>query len=348
MLNSHRFRILLLFSVLLVLFAVSNFWSVTPPVLSAPAKETPVPSNIVQHPSDVLWRDRNPKATTQAQRRARPDKYRSLTLDTIHLQTLLQKAPREFTRTAAGSGDAIVSLPMPDGTFMRFEIEESPIMEPALAARFPEIRTFRGQSIDGTPATTRFDWTPQGLHVILLTTRGTVLIEPDGPDQTSEYIAYFQGETPAGTMECAVDGPGQDAEVAALKQPGDVSELVSSGSSLRTYRLAVAATAEYTQAYGGGTVAGGLAAVATTVNLVNAVYERDVAVRLVLIANEDSIIFTDSATDGYTSDNVSTLISENQFRLDAIIGAANYDVGHVFDGRQSLSGFSFQGLASLG
>src|SRR5213075_1644450 len=110
---------------------------------------------------------------------------------------------------------------------------------------------------------------------------------------------------------------------------------------------AVAATAEYTQAYGFGTVSGGLAAVATTVNLVDAVYEREVAIRLVLIANEDAIIFTDAATDGYTSDNVNSLITENQTKIDAVIGSANYDIGHVFDGRTSVSGFSFQGIASL-
>jgi hypothetical protein len=122
--------------------------------------------------------------------------------------------------------------------------------------------------------------------------------------------------------------------------------LVSSGSSLRTYRLAVAATAEYTQTYVAAQSQVG-DGVATTVNLVDAIFERDVAIRLVLIANEDQIIFTDAATDGYTSDNVNSMISENQTKLDAVIGSANYDIGHVFDGRP-IGGFQFQGLASLG
>ena len=221
-------------------------------------------------------------------------------------------------------------------------------MENGLAARFSQIRTFSGQALDDTAATTRFDWTPQGFHAIVLTQRGTVLIEPDGPNQTSAYISYFQGDAPAGSMECDVDIPTQDEAVTAVKHTGYVANLVSSGSALRTYRLAVAATAEYTQAYGNGTISGGLSAVTTTVNLVNAVYERDVAVRLVLIANEDQIIFTDSASDGYTSDSVNSLISENQTKLDTVIGSANYDIGHVFDGRLLSGGFTFQGLASLG
>jgi len=286
------------------------------------------------------------KLSSQEQRQTagRPNKYRSLSLDTIHLESLLRRAPREFT-----AGDApIISLPMPDGSMLRFKIYDSPVMEAGLASRFPQIRTFSGQALDGSAVTTRFDWTPQGFHAILLTSRGTVLIEPDGPNQTSSYIAYFQGDLPAGSMECDVDTSTQPDPLVGVKQFGERANLVSSGSALRTYRLAVAATAEYTQAYGGGTVGGGLSAVTTTVNLVNAVFERDVAVRLVLIANEDQIIFTDSVSDGYTSDNVNSLIGENQTKLDAVIGSANYDIGHVFDGRLLGGGFQFQGLASLG
>jgi hypothetical protein len=51
--------------------------------------------------------------------------------------------------------------------------------------------------------------------------------------------------------------------------------LATTGATLRTYRLALAATAEYTQTYGGGTVAGALSALTTTVNGVAAIYERD-------------------------------------------------------------------------
>ena len=88
-------------------------------------------------------------------------------------------------------------------------------MEDGLAARFPQIRTFSGHALDGTGATTRFDWTPQGFHAIVLTQRGTVLIEPDEPNQTSAYISYFQGDAPAGSMECDVDIPTQDEAVTA-------------------------------------------------------------------------------------------------------------------------------------
>jgi hypothetical protein len=56
------------------------------------------------------------------------------------------------------------------------------------------------------------------------------------------------------------------------------------------------------------------------------------SIRLMLINNETSIIFTNPATDPYTSDNVNTMGDQNQTVLDQRIGASNYDIGFVLDG----------------
>ena len=276
--------------------------------------------------------------------------YRKVRLSTDALTAALTKAQLE-SATKSKAAQLIITLPQADGTFMRFAIVESPIMAPELAARYPEIKTYSAQGIDDPAATARFDWTPTGFHAIVLATSGTSLIEPETQGDRKNYLVYSPGDVILGSGECDVSAADQEAEVkrdALLKKSG-VTENVSSGSTLRTYRLAAATTAEYTQTYGFGTVVQGLAAVTTTVNLVDAIYEREVAIRLTLVANNDAIIFTDSTTDGYTSDNVNLLIGENQTKLDSVIGPANYDVGHVFDGRtQPGGGFSWQGLGSFG
>ncbi|MBK8382630.1 MAG: hypothetical protein IPL16_12235 [Ignavibacteria bacterium] len=104
---------------------------------------------------------------------------------------------------------------------------------------------------------------------------------------------------------------------------------IMTGQQLRTYRLACAATGEYT-AFFGGTVALGQAAIVTSMNRVNGIYERDLSVRMTLVANNTSIVYTNSATDPYTNGNGSTMLGQNQTNCDAVIGSANYDIGHVF------------------
>src|SRR5947208_518711 len=62
---------------------------------------------------------------------------------------------------------------------------------------------------------------------------------------------------------------------------------VTSGTQLRTYRLALAATNEYCVAVGGNTVSGSLAAEVLIMNRVNGVYERDVAIHMNIIATNN-------------------------------------------------------------
>lgn len=225
-------------------------------------------------------------------------------------------------------------------------------MEPALAERFPEIKTYRGRGIDERSATTRFDWTPTGLHAIVLTARGTVFVEPDGTKDADIYISYYLGDPPEGadSFQCLTSAGEPSSTLTRSHAAGNSNApLTVSGTTLRTYRLAVAATAEYTRTYGGGTVSAGLAAITTTINMVNAIYERDLAIRLVLVARETDIIFTDPVTDGYSSDLADTMYHQNQSVLDRVIGARNYDVGHVLDGHSTFGPrrYYFQGRGEV-
>src|SRR4030095_15329561 len=88
----------------------------------------------------------------------------------------------------------ILSIPRPDGSTERYKIVEAPIMEPGLAAQFPDIKTFRGQGIDNPYSSIRFDYTPAGFHAqVLAPDNGTYYIDPyyhidaDGP-----YVSYFK------------------------------------------------------------------------------------------------------------------------------------------------------------
>jgi hypothetical protein len=206
-------------------------------------------------------------------------------------------------------------------------------MAPELAAKFPEISTYAGQGLDDPTATTRLDWTPAGFHAIIFGLSGTVYIDPFSRNDVTHYISYYARDfipSPdkryVETLPFGADTEAMQAELAELVAEG---VLAPAGSELRTYRLAMAATGEYT-IFHGGTVPLGLAAIVTSVNRVTGIYEREVAARMVLIANNDLIVYTNPSTDPYTNNNGVTMLGQNQSNLDAVIGSANYDFGHVF------------------
>ena len=82
--------------------------------------------------ADGLWADiKETRIATRGERWIRPAEYRTLVLDDKRLQTVLTGAPHKDMR-APGQ---VIRLPMPDGGFQRFAIEEAPVMARALAAK---------------------------------------------------------------------------------------------------------------------------------------------------------------------------------------------------------------------
>ena len=271
---------------------------------------------------------------------------RPLSLNVAGLRAALATAPLE----SQAKGRALVlELPLPNGTNGRFRVVEAPVMAPALAAQFPDIKTYVGVGVDDSNASVRLDLTPRGFHAqVLSATTGTFYIDPTTYTTTQRYLSFWKRDMPGRSFECDVidNAARQDA---AASRAG--SALRTNGPVLRTYRLAMAATGEYTAFHSQGLPAGSTAAqkiaaaqaaIVTSVNRVVGVYEKELAVRLVLVANNSTLVYADPATDPYTNANTSNaLLAENQTNVDALIGSANYDVGHVFS---TASG----GVAGLG
>ena len=103
-------------------------------------------------------------------------------------------------------------------------------------------------------------------------------------------------------------------------------------SILRTYRLVVSATGEYTN-YHGGTKALALAAIVQTMTRVNGIFETDFNVNMVLINNTDDVIYTNSGSDPYTT--TGSYNGQLQSTLTSNIGESNYDIGHLFANLQN-------------
>ncbi len=286
--------------------------------------------------SSSLWQDvdertlmsSGPQArtmqATSSQRTVIPSKYRTISLKKSAMESVLKRAPIEFTRTME-QGNVQIDLPLPDGGYGKFLVLESPIMEPELAAKFPQIKTYLVQGLDDPTATGRLDWTPAGFRGSVLSSKGRFFIDPYWQNSDAVSISYYTSKAgDAKDFRCGVQGTSR-----SIMKAYRANSARPTGETLRIYRLALAATGEYTAAVSGttpGTVGQALAAMVTTINRVNSVYERDFSIRLSLINNTTDLIYTNPATDPYIGTNMNT---ENQANVDAVIGNSNYDIGHV-------------------
>ena len=246
----------------------------------------------------------------------------------------------------------IITLPLPQGESIALRATTTTVMAPELAKQFPDIHTWQVQGVDDKRIHGRVDQTPEGFHAMLVMPDGdTVFIEPDkNSDNKSQYISFSKQENILAAQagfQCRVkednnSDPAQSSVTSGLSQkPLELSARAT--SSFRVYRLAIAATGEYTQ-YHGGTKARALSAIVTTINRVNEVYERDLGISLQLIADETKIIYTDPNRDPYTGDDIDLLIEENVINLTRgkALSRDKFDLAHVF------SAVNLGGLAQNG
>jgi subtilisin-like proprotein convertase family protein len=274
-----------------------------------------------------------------------PSKYATLQLDTISFLTFIQSLPTEQALINK-SFAPIIQIPMPNGTTASFRIWESATVAPELAAQFPLLKTFTGQGVSDPTATIKLDWTEFGFHAMVLSSvTGSYFIDPYDVQTKVNYISYYKTDFSKADKYVELAPIKKNKKKGTITGTDNVQAGACVGVQLRTYRLAVACTHEYAIAATGlatPSVAQTLARIVTTVNRVNGVYEKELSVRLVLIANNNIIVFPTAAVDPFTgNDAPGTLINESQTIIDARIGNANYDIGHTF----STGG---GGLAGLG
>ncbi|MGH7725010.1 MAG: reprolysin-like metallopeptidase [Candidatus Eiseniibacteriota bacterium] len=257
----------------------------------------------------------------------RPDAFRTLELNDIDLVRVLAQAPLERSLDALAR-EVVLSLPLPEGGFARFRIEESPVLSPEIAASRPDLRTYAGQGVDNPTATVRFDRTPLGFHALLLRPGRMSVIEPLDRSGGSLYVTFENANVvrEAGLVSCSIlgeSGGGPAREIAAPP----------SGAQLRTYDTGITATGEYTQFFGG--FANAQAQIMTTINQINAIWEREVAISFDITCYN---IFPDPATDAFPTPDVAqdgTLNTQNDASLDSACGENAYELGHLFHKRPS-------------
>jgi hypothetical protein len=267
----------------------------------------------------------------------RPSQGWLFDVDTAALGQALSRAPQERADLPLAAYGLATDLPGPNGGLVTCRVAESPVMDPALAARFPQIRTFLVEAADGS-ASGRIEMAPRGLTGMLRTVDGRAwMIDLWQSADPVHVEAYWLTDLSApGEWTCHTVGNAGGAE-----EPGEPYQARTT-QTLRTVRLAVACTGEWglhqcdVQGHGPN-VADPLAAIVTVVARANVVYEADLAVHFNLVANEDQIVYTNPDTDPYSTtcdgsggaDCSGPHLGENINNLAAVIGNANFDIGQL-------------------
>ena len=253
-----------------------------------------------------------------------PQVFTIYDMDDQEMKSLLWSAPREENVDVRQS-NVIINIGLPNGNTESFRVVRYQMMEQELSSKYDEIRTFYGISLIDAYKSVRIDYTIHGFRAVISSPEGKIFIDHyQRNDKNTKIVYYKKDYKKVPSWGCSVESHNE-----GNSRPDISNGLRIGDCQLRSYRLAQATTGEYSQ-FHGGTPAGVMSAVITAINRINEVYEAEVAVRLILVANTDQIFYYNAATDPYTNNDGGTMLGENQTTCDNVIGSANYDIGHVF------------------
>lgn len=270
-------------------------------------------------------------------------------IDLSALKAQLQNAPQRGVDSNLST--VIIEYPTTNGVEF-FRIKEASIMATALQDKFPELRSYVGQSVKDADSQIRFSITSQGFHGMMFSPKlGTQFVDSYSFDNSSVVVYKKQDLINNGShWECQVD-ENFDLYPRVVGPELTFQPRNANDGLMRDFRLAISTTVEYSNFHlaRAGVLstaplatrkAAVMAAMVVTMTRNNFVYERDLSITMTFVANNDALISID--TDNFSNSSPGLILGENQTTIDAIIGFSNYDVGHIF----STGGGGLASLAS--
>lgn len=252
-------------------------------------------------------------------------------LNTDQLRQSLKSTPARFSNQKG----TIITLPTAKGGLEKFQVWEYSNMAPELQAKYPDIKSYVGTALEDPSVYLRFSLSPVGFSSMITRSGISEFIEPYTEDRT--VYAVFDSNARRGQdkepFECSTI---EDIEKNAAEKKNDAVNKKAAGFNV--FRLAFSCTGEYAQYHltAAGTPATAtdiekkavvLAAMNATLTRLNGVFEKDLSFHFNLIANNDTVIFLDPATDPYTNGGP----NEAHAQISARIPAVDYDMGHLID-----------------
>ncbi len=223
------------------------------------------------------------------------------------------------------------------GRIEKFNLFRTKYMEDGLAAKYSGIRTFRGKSKSGKVLYITI--TPQRINLVVMRPgKPTFLLKPYAENA---WIGFPIDKQPIKDFDFECDTEAEAGNDAPRFYT--TSRPAFDDQTLRQYRYAISTTGEFSQytlnrlgisssASDADKKAAIVGALVTAVARINSIYERDLAITLQLVNNEDQVIFLDASSDPFDNGTtqMQSLIQANQTTVDSHIGSSNYDVSQVW------------------
>lgn len=255
------------------------------------------------------------------------NKYQLFSLNLDNFKVLLADVP---SRKNIGTNPMVViNFPDKKGNMEQFQVTETSTLAPEIAIKYPNIKTYIGFSLDNPGGRIRFSVTPQGLKTMsTYPNKPALFTVPLNKGDESLYITYDRS--------MRIDSK-KDFECLTENENVPIKEIISlnrdaNDQILRTLRIAISTTGEYTNFWDDGDDTNGdaqedaLAALVSTLNRTNEVFEVDMAITFQLVTGTE-IIYPTASTDPYTG----SFNSQLQSTLTSEVGESNYDIGHLFN-----------------
>jgi hypothetical protein len=252
------------------------------------------------------------------------------TFNTTAMRQVLAGAPDKFSNLPGIE----ISIPSLNGRMEKYQVWENSNFEPELQAKYPEIRSYVGKGITNKYATINFSLSPTGIQTIVFKA-----------DQDAEFIESYDKAGSAYTLYTAKNRNKGKLPFSCSTQDRTLAEDVlnrvqttarANNKLYKTLKLALSCTAEYANYFGATSStqsAKVLTAMNATMTRVNGVMERDLAVHLNIIANDDLVFYYNASTDPYdpgaTGAN-GTWNAQLMNTLHSVLGDAAFDMGHLF------------------
>ena len=233
----------------------------------------------------------------QAQTFTAETPYRT-TIDVNKMKQWLDNAPMELTEKAKSKA-IVVNLPLPGGDEAAVRAVRSLVGPEALYKKLGTIMTYSFQGIDDPAIAGRMSLSEKGLEAIIFTQNGTVYVEAESYGSKTHKVFYSKANDFPHKADDAVHPAGYEHKHSPEEEAhehGSLEKMMMTyniGPQRREFNMHVIADTEYSVAVCGNNPSRACVetAILTAVNAMNALYIRDMSIKL-NIGNNSTIYLT--------------------------------------------------------